>query len=232
MGLCRICAWMERQTQHASTQFPSHGHRALNESIFLNLKDSGQQVPALRRSKVAVVSNGSEADGESGQDVWPASQSLTRLVGSYGEHSWRQLGPAHRRLKLRLPALPQPAETVLHPEKQNRWEKRLTGARREHHPAICEAWDKQVPVSCIPSPLDQGKIDTNKANDVLLMLVFLLKICYRPALQQKGKASSTLAILFLQLSLSGIVCASFLPFYFLGGFFEQRNGKPGRRGKR
>lgn len=76
-----------------------------------------------------------------------------------------------------------------------------------------------MPVSCIPSPLDQGKIDSKKANDVLLMLVFLLKICYRPALQQKGKASSTLAILFLQLSLSGILCASFLPFYFFGVFF-------------
>lgn len=81
MGLCRICAWMERQTQHASTQFPSHVHRDLNESIFLDLKDSWQQVPALRRSKVAIVSNGSEADGKSGQDVWPASQSLTRLGG-------------------------------------------------------------------------------------------------------------------------------------------------------
>lgn len=81
MGLCRICAWMERQTQHASTQFPSHIHRALNESIFLDLKDSWQQVPALRRSKVAIVSNGSEADGKSGQDAWPASQSLTRLGG-------------------------------------------------------------------------------------------------------------------------------------------------------
>lgn len=81
MGLCRICAWMERQTQHASTQFPSHVHRALNESIFLDLKDSWQQVPALRRSKVAIVSNGSEADGKSGQDAWPASQSFTRLGG-------------------------------------------------------------------------------------------------------------------------------------------------------
>lgn len=81
MGLCRICAWMERQTQHASTQFPSHVHRALNESIFLDLKDSWRQVPALRRSKVAIVSNGSEADGKSGQDAWPASQSLTRLGG-------------------------------------------------------------------------------------------------------------------------------------------------------
>lgn len=27
------------------------------------------------------MSNGSEADGKSGQDAWPASQSLTRLGG-------------------------------------------------------------------------------------------------------------------------------------------------------
>lgn len=86
-----------------------------------------------------------------------------------------------------------------------------------------------MPVPCIPSPLDQGTIDSNKANDVLLMLVFLLKICYRPALQQKGKASSTLPILFLQFSLSGIPCISFLPFYFFRVFFFFLNKEMGNQ---
>ena len=81
MGVCRICAWMERQTQHASTQFPSHVHSAVCESIFLDLKDNWQQVPTLLRYKVAIVSKGGKAGGELGQDAWPASQSLTRLGG-------------------------------------------------------------------------------------------------------------------------------------------------------
>lgn len=75
-----------------------------------------------------------------------------------------------------LPVLPQPAEIVLHPENKTDEKRGVEEQGRSNHPIICEARDKQARMPCIPSPLDQGKIELNKANYVLLMLVFLLKI--------------------------------------------------------
>lgn len=77
--------------------------------------------------------------------------------------------------------LPQPAEIVLHPENKTDEKRGVEEQGRSNHPIICEARDKQARMPCIPSPLDQGKIELNKANYVLLMLVFLLKIWYGQA---------------------------------------------------
>lgn len=88
---------------------------------------------------------------------------------------------------------------------------------------------------CIPSPLDPGKIDSNKANDVLLMLVFLLQIWYRQAMQQEGNGPLKLAILFLQFSLSGMLYAFFsphtTPFFFAGGCLNKEMEVQDRAGK-
>lgn len=72
--------------------------------------------------------------------------------------------------------LPQPSEIVLYLENKTDEKRVIQGQGKSNHPVICEARDKQTPMPHIPGPLDQGKIELNKANYVLLMVVFLLKI--------------------------------------------------------
>uniref|UniRef100_A0A8C0M586 Opioid binding protein/cell adhesion molecule like n=1 Tax=Canis lupus familiaris TaxID=9615 RepID=A0A8C0M586_CANLF len=54
-----------------------------------------------------------------------------------------------------MPVLPQPAEIVLRPENKTEEKRGIEEQGRSNHPVICEAWDKQAQMPCIPSPLDQ-----------------------------------------------------------------------------
>lgn len=100
-----------------------------------------------------------------GREVPPA--------GSTAGNCW---DTALRNLKLKLPMLPQPDEIVLHVENKTDEKRGLWGQGRSNHPVICEACDKQALMPCIPGPLDQGEIEPNKVNYILLIVVFLLKI--------------------------------------------------------
>lgn len=203
------------------------------ESNFLDLKESWQQ--ALLLPQVQGDHSKQKWSGLASQEAWQAAKGLAGWGGSPAENtagsSWNT---AHRKLKLKLPVHPQPAEIVLHPENKTDEKRVVERQGRSNHPVICEAWGKQAPMPCIPSPLDQGKIELNKANYVLLMLVFLLKIWYGQAQNIAIKRERLFKIgnpFSSVLSQWDAICI-FSPLLLFWELFEQRKGNPGSRGKR